>query len=73
MIQSDLYFLRNRPSSNIQFTDIDGHGAPFCDASFLANAIVRVLTLIYLKAKQLEIELRDVYGDEALQISAVKK
>jgi hypothetical protein len=35
--------------------------------------IVRVLTLIGLKAKQIDIELLTVYGDEALQISAVKK
>jgi hypothetical protein len=37
------------------------------------RAVVRVLTLKGLKAKEIEMELRSVYGDEALQISAVKK
>jgi hypothetical protein len=41
IIQSDLYFLGLRRSSNIQFADIDGHGVPFCDASFLTNACAK--------------------------------
>jgi transposase len=37
------------------------------------RAIASVLTLKGLKAKEIEMELTSVYGDEALEISAVKK
>jgi hypothetical protein len=37
------------------------------------GAVVRCLTLKGPKAKGIEMELPSVYGDEALQISAVKK
>jgi hypothetical protein len=64
--------------------DIDKYGVSLCGASFLANpsaeqcqmeprAVVRVLSLKGLKAKEIEMALTSVYGDEALQISAVKK
>jgi hypothetical protein len=36
------------------------------------QAIVRFLSLKCLKAKEIEMELVSTYGDEALQISAVK-
>jgi hypothetical protein len=37
------------------------------------RTIVHLLTLKGFKAKEFEMELTSVYGDEALQISAVKK
>jgi predicted GTPase len=37
------------------------------------RAVVRFLTFRGLKAKEIEMKLTNVYGDEALQISAVKK
>jgi hypothetical protein len=37
------------------------------------RALVGVLTVKALKAKEIEMEFIHVYGDEALQISAVKK
>jgi hypothetical protein len=37
------------------------------------RAVGRFLTLKDLKTKEIAIELTNMYGDEALQISAVKK
>jgi predicted ATP-binding protein involved in virulence len=37
------------------------------------NTVVRLLTIKGLKGKKIEMELTSVYGDEPLQISAVKK
>jgi hypothetical protein len=64
--------------------DIDRCEAPLCGISFLANgyakkcqmrhrAVVRVLTLKGLKAQEIEMELTSMYGNEALQISAIRK
>jgi hypothetical protein len=77
-----LYFIRNRLFNNIKFTDIDRYDASLCGASFSANvqekcqmeqrAVVRSFTFKGLKVKKIEMELTNVYGDEALHISVVK-
>jgi transposase len=64
--------------------DIDRYRSPSCGASLLANrqaktgqteqrAVIRVLTVNGLRAKEKEMELASMYGYDALQISAVKK
>jgi hypothetical protein len=37
------------------------------------RAAARFMTIKGLKVKEIEIELRSVYGDDSLQISAIKK
>jgi hypothetical protein len=84
IIRRYLYSLRNRRSNNMKFTDLDSYGAPLCSASFLAKvhakkcqmeqrAVVRFLTLKGLKTKEIEMEITNVHGDEALQIYTGKK
>jgi hypothetical protein len=68
----------------IIFTDIDWYNVPLSGFSFLANvqaekcqmeqrAIVPFLTFKDLKTQEIERELTWMYGDQAIQISAVKK
>jgi hypothetical protein len=79
IIKPYLYSLWNRLSNQIKFTDIGRYGAPLYGISVLANVqavTVRdgaantrlLLTLKVLKAKEINMELTSVYGDEALQI-----
>jgi hypothetical protein len=64
--------------------NIDQYDAPLSNASFLANvhadkcqmeqqAVARCLTFKGLKATDMEIEPTSMYGNETLQISAIKK
>jgi hypothetical protein len=79
-----LYSLRNRQSNKLKFTDIDMGGAPLSGISCVVDRYAKrvadgaasnclFLTLKGLKAKKIDMKLTRAYGDEVLQISAVKK
>jgi hypothetical protein len=84
IINTYLDSFRNRLSNSRKFTDIDRYRAGLYGASFLANideekremkppSVVRSLILKGLRLKEIKIELTNMYGDEALLITAVKK